>query len=382
VKKLKITILKDHLNESVQHVLKAISGKTTIPILNGIKIEAGDQGVTLTGSDTDISIQSFIPREDKELTIVETLKKGSVVLPAKFFSEMIRKLPSQRVEIEVREQFQTIIRSGTAEIQIVGLDPEEYPLLPSIEESRMFTVPSDLLKTMIRQTVFAVSTNESTPILTGVLWSLNQGKLTFTACDRHRLATRSVHVDNHELQFGNIVIAGKTLNELNKLLPDENSLVNIVISDNQILVKMDAVLFFSRILDGTYPDTAKLIPASYQTELVVKTKQLADAIDRAYLLSREDKTNIVRLFMLENDVIEISSSSTELGKVTEQIEPVRLLGELLRISFNSKYMLDALKALDCETILIGFTGSMQPIIMKPEDGTGVLQLILPYRTTT
>jgi DNA polymerase III subunit beta len=382
VKTLKITILKDLLNESVQHVLKAISGKTTIPILNGIKIEAAEQGVTLTGSDTDISIQSFIPREDNDLTIVETFRQGSVVLPAKFFSEMIRKLPSQKVEIEVKEQYQTLIRSGTAEIQIVGLDPEEYPLLPSIEESRMFTVPSDLLKTMIRQTVFAVSTNESTPILTGVLWSLNQGKLTFTACDRHRLATRSIHVDNHELQFNNIVIAGKTLNELNKLLPDENSLVHIVISDNQILVKMNSVLFYSRILDGTYPDTAKLIPSSYQTELVVKTRQLADAIDRAYLLSREDKTNIVRLFMLENDVIEISSSSTELGKVTEQIEPVRLLGELLRISFNSKYMLDALKALDSETILIGFTGAMQPIIMKPEDGTGVLQLILPYRTTT
>jgi DNA polymerase III subunit beta len=380
---LKLTILKEYLNESVQHVLKAISGKTTIPILNGIKIEADGNGVVLTGSDTDISIQSFIPvTQNDATTIVETTINGSVILPAKFFSEIIRKLPSPRVEIEVKEQFQTYIRSGKAEIQIIGLDPEEYPLLPTIDESSTFTVSSDLLKSMIRQTVFAVSTNESTPILTGVLWTLSNGKLTFTGCDRHRLATRSITVHNKELQFNNIVIAGKTLNELNKLLPDQNTEVDIVIADNQILVKMDSILFYSRILDGTYPDTTRLIPSQYQTELIIHTKRLADAIDRAYLLSREDKTNIVRMFMLNNDMIEISSSSTELGKVTEQLETTSLTGELLRISFNSKYMLDALKALDSEKIRIGFTGAMQPIIMKPEDETDILQLILPYRTTT
>jgi DNA polymerase III subunit beta len=380
---LKLTILKEYLNESVQHVLKAISGKTTIPILNGIKIEANGNGVVLTGSDTDISIQSFIPvNQDDVTTIVETTINGSVILPAKFFSEIIRKLPSPRVEIEVKEQFQTYIRSGKAEIHIIGLDPEEYPLLPTIDETNSFTVSSDLLKSMIRQTVFAVSTNESTPILTGVLWTLSNGKLTFTGCDRHRLATRSITVHNKELEFNNIVIAGKTLNELNKLLPDQNTEVDVIIADNQILVKMNSILFYSRILDGTYPDTTRLIPSQYQTELIIHTKRLADAIDRAYLLSREDKTNIVRMFMLNNDMIEISSSSSELGKVTEQLETTSLTGELLRISFNSKYMLDSLKALDSEKILIGFTGAMQPIIMKPEDETEILQLILPYRTTT
>jgi DNA polymerase-3 subunit beta len=379
---MKFNILKDHLNESINHVSKAISSRTTIPILTGIKIDAHASGITLTASDTDISIQSYTPLETGDVNIIQIIQPGSVVLPAKFFIEIIRKLPSQSIEIEVKDRFQTIIRSGSSEIQIMGLDPEEYPLLPQIEESKMIQIPSDILKTMIKQTSFAVSTNESTPILTGVLWNINGNELKFIACDRHRLATREITNDNSTLQnFHNIVISGRTLNELNKILPDQNSLIDIVISDNQVLFKIHSILFYTRILDGTYPDTSKLIPQAFQTQMVVPTKELADAIDRAYLLSREDKTNIVKMVMNEDQTIEISSSSSELGKVTEQISLRQISGDLLRISFNSKYMLDALKIMDSEYIHMGFTGAMQPIIIKPEDETSILQLILPYRTT-
>jgi DNA polymerase-3 subunit beta len=378
---MKLTILKDHLNESIGHVSKAISSRTTIPILTGIKIDARASGVTLTASDTDISIQSFTPVEVDNVTVIQLLQPGSVVLPAKFFMEIIRKLPSQSIEIEVKDRFQTTIRSGSSEIQIMGLDPEEYPLLPQIEETKMIRIPSELLKTMIKQTSFAVSTNESTPILTGVLWNINGDQLKFIGCDRHRLATRDIQIENQHLQnFHNIVISGKTLNELSKILPDQNSLIDIVISDNQVLFKIHSILFYTRILDGTYPDTSKLIPQSYQTQLVVSTKELADAIDRAYLLSREDKTNIVKMVMNEDQTIEISSTSSELGKVTDQLKLTQISGDLLRISFNSKYMLDALKVIDSDYIQIGFTGAMQPIIIRPEDGTSILQLILPYRT--
>ncbi|SEC31043.1 DNA polymerase III subunit beta [Paenibacillus sp. GP183] len=379
---MKFIILKDHLNESINHVSKAISTRTTIPILTGIKIDAHANGVTLTASDTDISVQSFTPLETGDVDIIQIIQPGSVVLPARFFIEIVRKLPSQSIEIEVKDRFQTTIRSGSSEVQIMGLDPEEYPLLPQIEESKMIQIPSDILKTMIKQTSFAVSTNESTPILTGVLWSINGSELKFIACDRHRLATREITNDNSTLQnFHNIVISGRTLNELNKILPDQSSLIDIVISDNQVLFKIHSILFYTRILDGTYPDTSKLIPQSFQTQMVVPTKELADAIDRAYLLSREDKTNIVKMVMNEDQTIEISSSSSELGKVTEQINLRQISGDLLRISFNSKYMLDALKIMDSEYIHMGFTGAMQPIIIKPEDETSILQLILPYRTT-
>ncbi|WP_438445191.1 DNA polymerase III subunit beta [Gorillibacterium sp. sgz5001074] len=379
---MKLTVAKDYFNEAIQHVSKAISSRTTLPILSGIKIDAAPNGVTLTASDTDISIQSFIPTEHNQKIIIRLEQRGSVVLPAKFLSEIIRKLPSDQIEIEVTNLFQTIIRSGSSEIQMVGLDPEEYPLLPEVEERKTVSLASDLLKTMIKQTAFAVSANEATPILTGVLWVMNGQTLKLVGCDRHRLAQRETIMEADEArQFNNIVISGKTLNELSKILPDGNSLVDIVVSDNQVLFKMDRILFYSRILDGTYPDTTKLIPRSFQTEMVINTKELVDAIDRAYLLSREEKTNIVKMIMIDESSVEISSSSSDLGKVTEMLVVKSLTGELLKISFNSKYMLDALKVIDSEYIRIGFTGAMSPIIIQPEEGTSILQLILPYRTT-
>lgn len=379
---MKLTVLKEFLNESIQHVNKAISNKTTIPILTGIKIDVDSSGMTLTASDTDISIQSFIPMEKNDLQVIDLKQSGSVVLPSKFFVEIIRKLPAQHVEIEVREQFQTIIRSGSSEIQLMGLDPEEYPIMPGIEESKRIQIPSDVLKTMIKQTSFAVSTSEATPILTGILWTIANGKLKFTACDRHRLASRETNIDTEKgFTLNNVAISGKTLNELSKILPDQNTLIDVVFADNQVLFKMSSILFYTRILDGTYPDTSKLIPQSYQTQLVIQTDALVDAIDRAYLLSREDKSNIVKLVMRDDKTIEISSSSSELGKVTEDLNTISLDGELLRISFNSKYMLDALKVMDSEQIHIGFTGAMQPIIIRPDENASLLQLVLPYRTT-
>lgn len=379
---MRLNILKEHLNESIQHVSKAISSRTTIPILTGIKIDVDAGGVTLTASDTEVSIQSTIPIEKEGTEIVQIVTPGSVVLPAKFFTEIIKKLPSSDVTIEVKDNFITWISSGTAEIQIVGLDPEEYPLLPQLEENNIVSVSSDLLKAMIRQTTFAVSTSETSPILTGVLWNFSHDRLKLIACDRLRMASREAQIEAEgEIEFHNIVIAGKSLNELNKLLPDQNMAIDIVVANNQVLFKIDRIQFFTRILDGAYPDTSKLIPQSFQTHLTIDTKKLADAIDRAYLLSREEKTNIVKMTLKDERTVEISSSSSELGKVTEQIETHKLEGDLLSISFNSKYMLDALKVIDSDFIQICFRGPMQPIIMKPEDHSNMLHLIMPYRTT-
>lgn len=378
---MKISILKNALNESIQHVSKAISSRTTIPILSGIKLDVTYSGVTLTASDTDISIQSFIPAEDDKQTIVQVEQRGSVVLPAKFFVEIIKKLPSQDVQMEVKENFHTFISAGATEIQMVGLDPEEFPVLPSIEGNQTISLPGDLLKNMIKQTVFSISSNETTPILTGVLWTLSDNELKFTATDRHRLATRSIHLEGtDDISFNNVVIAGKTLNELSKIIPDQNTLVDIVVSDNQVLFKIDRVLFYSRILDGIYPDTSRIIPDTHKTELILDTKKLTESIDRAYLLSREEKTNIVLLQTMENGGIEISSSSSELGKVREELDLVEFKGEPLRISFNSKYMLDVLKVVESEQLMIAFVGVMSPIILKPLDDSKSQYIILPYRT--
>jgi DNA polymerase-3 subunit beta len=377
---VKFTINRDHLVRSVQDVMKAVSSRTTIPILTGIKIVANEKGVTLTGSDSDISIESFIPTEEEDKVIVEVLKPGSVVLQARFFSEIVRKLPKDTVELEVRDQFVTTIRSGKTEFNLNGLDPEEYPRLPQIQEENVFKLPTDLLKNLIRQTVFAVSTSETRPILTGVNWRIENDELTCIATDSHRLALRRAKIETDTFSSYNIVIPGKSLNELNKILDDSNELVDIVITENQVLFKTKHLLFFSRLLDGNYPDTSRLIPTDSKTDIIVNTKEFLQAIDRASLLAREGRNNVVRLATLSDGVIEISSNSPEIGKVVEEIQSELIEGEELKISFSAKYMMDALKALEGTEIKISFTGAMRPFLIRALHDDSMLQLILPVRT--
>jgi DNA polymerase III subunit beta len=377
---MKFVIQRDYLVRSVQDVMKAISSRTTIPILTGIKIVATEQGVTLTGSDSDISIESFIPIEEEDKVIVEILEPGSIVLPARFFGEIVKKLPKETVEIEVQNQFLTIIRSGKAEFNLNGLDAEEYPRLPQIEEENVFKIPTDLLKTIIRQTVFAVSTSETRPILTGVNWKVENNELICIATDSHRLALRKAKIETESEASYNVVIPGKSLNELSKILDDTTELVDIVITENQILFKTKHLLFFSRLLEGNYPETSRLIPVDSKTDVIVNAKEFFQAIDRASLLAREGRNNVVKLTTLQDGVIEISSNSPEIGKVIEEIQSESVTGEELKISFSAKYMMEALKALEGTEIKISFTGAMRPFLIRPINDESMLQLILPVRT--
>ncbi|TXC89412.1 DNA polymerase III subunit beta [Metabacillus litoralis] len=377
---MKFVIQKDKLVQSVQDVMKAVSSRTTIPILTGIKIVAHSEGVTLTGSDSDISIESFIPSEEDDKENVEVIQAGSVVLQAKFFSEIVKKLPKDIVEIEVGNHHSTTIRSGKAEFSLNGLDAEEYPHLPQIEEENIFKIPTDLLKAMVRQTVFAVSTSETRPILTGVNWKLENGELICIATDSHRLALRKAMIDSENLETYNVVIPGKSLSELSKILDDTNELIEIVITENQVLFKAKNLLFFSRLLDGNYPDTSRLIPADSKTNLTLNSKDFLQAIDRASLLAKEARNNVVKLSTFTDGLIEISSNSPEIGKVSEEIQAEEVQGEELKISFSAKYVMDALKALEGTEINVNFTGAMRPFVIKTTNDDSMLQLILPVRT--
>jgi DNA polymerase-3 subunit beta len=375
-----ISIDREALARSVQDVMKAVSTRTTIPILTGIKLTATALGVTLTGSDSDISIESFIPLEKEGQLLVDVKRPGSIVLQARFFAEIVKKLPQQTVEIETEDNFLTVIRSGHSEFRLNGLNADEYPRLPQIEEENVFQIPADLLKTVIRQTVFAVSTSETRPILTGVNWKVENNELVCTATDSHRLAMRKVKIEAEHAVSYNVVIPGKSLNELSKILDDGSAPVDIVITANQVLFKAEHLLFFSRLLDGNYPETARLIPTESKTTMTVNAKEFLQAIDRASLLAREGRNNVVKLTTLPGGLLEISSVSPEIGKVTEQLQAESLEGEELNISFSAKYMMDALRALDGTDIQISFTGAMRPFLLRPLHTDSMLQLILPVRT--
>ncbi|PYZ91802.1 DNA polymerase III subunit beta [Salipaludibacillus keqinensis] len=379
---MKFTIQRDRFVQSVQHVSKAISSRTTIPILTGIKIEASEEGVTLTGSDSDISIESFIPTEDGDHQLVELEQEGSIVLQARFFGDIVKKLPEDTIEIMVSNQFVTQLKSGSSVFNLNGLDPEEYPRLPEIAEENVFKMPKDLLKSIIRQTAFAVSTVETRPILTGIHWSLEDGHLTCTATDSHRLAMRHAQVETNtsDLEFSNVVIPGKSLNELNKILDDTDEWIDIIVTDNQILFKATNLLFFSRLLDGNYPATKNMIPTQSKTTVKLKAKNLLDAIERALLLSREGKNNVVNVKTIENNELEITSVTPEVGKVTEDVQSLDYTGDELRISFNGKNVIDALKVIESTEVEINFTGAMSPFVMKPAERDHMLHLFSPVRT--
>lgn len=380
---MKFIIQRDQLMNGVQDVMKAISSKTTIPILSGMKIEASAEGIKLTGSDSDISIESFIPAEEDGIVYVEQIEPGSIVLHAKYFPEIVRKLPEKMVEIESDGNFNVTIRSGNAEFSLNGQDAQEYPQLPKLHTENSFELPIDLLKDLIRQTAFAVSTSENRPILTGVNIKLEDGKIEFVATDSHRLASRKIPVNGGmtDFPFSNIVIPGKSLNELNKILGDSEEKITVSVTENQILFRTKHLYFLSRLLDGNYPETSRLIPNQSKTNVVIGTKELLNSIDRASLLAKENRNNVVKLVTKDQQQLEITSNSPEVGKVLEEVKAESIEGEELKISFSAKYMMDALKAIESEKVKIQFTGAMRPFLIRPEnEEEEILQLILPVRT--
>lgn len=377
---MKFTIKRDLLMTAVQDVMKAISARPVIPILSGMKIEASNHGITLTGSDSDISIESFIPSEDSGNVNVENIEPGTIVLQAKYFPDIVRKLPQDTVDFEVDGNHKVRISSGKAEFNLVGQSAEEYPHLPILEADTSFEMPIPLMKNMVKQTVFAVSTMETRPILTGVNMKLENNELTFTATDSHRLAMRRTNIPATEVEFQNVVVPGKSLTELSKILVDSEETVEISVTNNQVLFRTKHLSFLSRLLDGNYPETSRLIPEEKKTRITVKTKELLNTIDRASLLAREERNNVVKLATEGNSTVEITSNSPEVGNVQEEIVVESVSGEDLKISFSSKYMMDALKSIEYDEITIDFTGAMRPFVILPKDDDSILQLILPVRT--
>ncbi|OYD07911.1 DNA polymerase III subunit beta [Paludifilum halophilum] len=377
---MKFRISRSALVEAVSQVSKAVSQKTTVPILTGVKASVDEDGLWLTGSNSDLTIQVCVPvkKDDKEQVKVETI--GSVVLPGRIFSDIVRKLPGKSVDWVVDEQWKTILRSEQAQFELKGLDPEEYPRLPQLREDRMFSLPADLLKSMIRQTGFAVSTSEARGVLTGVLWQISSGKLTFVATDSHRLSRRQADVEAPEdLSVENVVVPGKSLSELGKILADQTGWVDVVLSENQVMVRADNLLFFSRLLDGTYPDTNRVIPNSGKTEVLLNTKELLQSVDRAALISRDGQDNVIKWTMKGEDTVQVHSASQDVGSVLEEVG-AQVNGEEMSISFNAQFMLEALRAVDSDEIQIHFTGTMTPFVIQPADREDALHLIVPIRT--
>ena len=378
---MKFTIKRTSFLKKLAEVQLAISNRTTIPILTGIKITVSEEGLTLTGSDADISIETFLSADADEYQL-SIEKTGSIVLqPARFFNDIVRKLPDDFFTLEVKDNYQTEITSSSSEFTIHGLDADDYPRLPQIEEQETFHISVPLLKQVIRQTVIAVSVHESRPILTGVNLSIENGQLKAVATDSHRLSQRVIPLEVSKDIQHNIVIPGKSLNELSRLLAESTDDVELVVTENQILFKTSDTYFYSRLLEGNYPNTERLIPSTANTYVTLDATVLLGAIERASLLSHAGKNNVVKM-TIEKDAVTITGNSPDIGRVEEEVSFKKIEGETLEISFNPDYMKDALNTFGPMEVTLQLISPLRPFVLVPSDDERVfIQLITPIRTS-
>jgi len=366
---MKVFCSKDSLITGVNTVQKAVSNKNTLPVLQGILLKAEGQTLIFEATDLEIGIRCVVPAQIEQ--------EGVVVLPARIFSDLVRKLPDAPIELEFQNDVLNI-NYYESNLALRGYDPEEFPLLPDLFEAETFNLPVAIFKTMIRQTTFACSTEESRPVFTGCLLQIEEGNLRLIATDTHRLAYRIAEIENPEkIKFQGIIPA-KTLSEIYRLLKDEDETLCIRFNESQILFQFGAVQLLSRLIEGQFPNYKQVIPQSCQTKLLLSTKLFQDSVERASLLVRDGAHPIIIKLSIENERLSIVQTS-ELGKISEQMD-VRKEGNDLKIAFNSKFLLDVLKVIDSDEIIFELSGSYSPGIIRPVDDPNYLYLALPVRT--
>lgn len=360
------------LLNALSKVIKAVSPRSALPSLTGIKFVLNNESLILTGSDSDLSIQMIIPL-DEDLDIINT---GEVVLSAKYITEIIRKIDSDYVTIEIVDGLLTSIKGDKTEYNLNGTDAKEYPLIDLQKKGSMFLMSGSLLKDIVSQTSFAASDKETKPILTGINLIASNNIIQCTATDGYRLAKKTVAIDNN-IEF-NITIPQKSLDDISKIL-NENDNIEIYVSDRKVLFILENITILSRLIDGNYPDTSRLIPTEESSKLEIVVSDLLKALDRVSLLTSE-MNNIIQLSMTSDQII-LSSYVQEIGSVEEVIENGFYKGDDISISFSCKFASDAIRCFESDkTIRLSFTGEMKPFIIKEIDNNDVIQLVLPVRT--
>lgn len=363
---------------AMSDINKVISTRSVIPILSGIKIEANENGLTLTGSNSDIFLERTIPSLINGEKVVEIYEFGSVVVLSKYLHELIKKLP---VDIQMKAEFNgsISIKSGNIETRLNGFDSNEYPKLPEMNRDNNVKVPFGKLTEAINQTVFAVSKSESRPVLTGVKVEFEPNKLICTATDSHRLARREVHIES-DIQES-FVVPSLSLSELMHLKESESSNVDIYYTNHFIVFKTANSSLYSRLIEGSFPNVQALVPSESKSTITINTKGLMEGIDRACVFSTEWKNNNVNLKIVDDARIKIASNATEVGMIEEYQKIVQIDGQNdIQMSFDGRFMLDALKGIQEENVTISFGGMMKPIVIKPQHSGACLHLISPLRT--
>lgn len=368
---MKFTCSQQQLSKAINTVSKAVTARTTIPILKGILLKVTKDGIlSLSASDLDLSIEKKI-----NVTVEE---EGEVVVLSKLFGEIIRKLPNETIEIEKTEENNIHIKCSSSEFTIVGLSADDFPNMGEIDSNYKIVLDKDIFKEMIKKTVFSASIDESKGIIVGALIELEEDSLNMVALDGFRMAVAREKISNQDSK--KIIVSAKILNEINKIIgeSEEGSTIELILDNKKAVILLESTKIFLRLLEGEFIKYKDITPKEYKTEVIVNKYDLLESVERASLLAKEGKNNLIKLDIKENKII-ITSRSEE-GNVKEEVL-ISKNGEDLEIGFNSKYLIDALKVITTEEIKMELNTSISPCLLKPIEGNQFEYLILPVRLT-
>ncbi|CUO08390.1 DNA polymerase III subunit beta [Turicibacter sanguinis] len=376
---MKIKVDRQLLLTQLSYISKAIPTKTPLPVLTGIKFVVAEEGLYLTTSDSDITINTFLPLEVNDTQVIQIDSVGSIIIPGKYFIEIIKKLNGDNIEISTFEGNYVTIKCGRSEYTLNGFDVTQYPNIELIKHDNPIHLEKQLLKTIIRQTVFSTANSENRPVLTGVNFRYDADELMCVATDSFRLSKKLVPLNKLHEPF-NIVIPGRSLIELSKILDDSHESVDVYLANNQILFQIGNISFQSRLLDGIYPETKEFVPTTFGIEIKANYHELYNAFDRAALIARDQVSNVVKLNILpEESKLLITANSPEVGKVEEEVQVEMISGGELRIACSALFIIDALKAINNSDVIMSFNGDMRPFILRDQYDETTIQLIVPVR---
>lgn len=368
---MKIICEKENIIKALNSVTKAVASKPNNPILEGILIQTNNNEVKLTTYDLEIGIEYIISCEVQE--------EGAIVINATMFSEIIRKLPNTEITIYVNENNLLVIECEGSLYKLATMNPNEFPELPQINIENSIQIEQNILKEMIRRTIFAVSTEENRPIFTGCLFEIINNKLNVVAVDGFRLAWKSKYLQSKVNDF-KAVIPGRTLNEINKILADSFDFIKIGVAKNQALFELENCKIVTRLLDGEFLNYSSVIPETWETRIRVNRINLLNCFERISLISsssieREKKYPVKVSIDIGKIII---SCTNQTGDAKEEMI-VSTEGKNLEVGFNPKYFLDACRCIDDEEIFIDFGTSISPSIIRPVDEGDYVYMILPIR---
>ena len=376
---INFSINKNLFLQALNTTKRAISLKNAIPILSTVKIDVTNEGITLIGSNGQISIENFISIKNENAGLLVT-SSGSILLEATFFINVVSSLPDVTLDFKEIEQKQIVLTSGKSEITLKGKDADQYPRIQEISASNPLVLETSVLKNIINETAFAASTQESRPILTGVHFVLTENKnLKTVATDSHRMSQKKIVLEKNGDNF-DVVIPSRSLREFSAVFTDDIETVEIYFTNNQLLFRSENISFYTRLLEGNYPDTDRLIPTEFTSIVTFDKNNLRYAMERARLLSNATQNGTVKLEII-NGVVSAHVNSPEVGRVNEEIDTESISGQDLTISFNPTYLIDSLKAINSEKVTISFISAVRPFTLIPSDDTeNFIQLITPVRT--